>query len=461
MSKPSTKILKDSMGEMKVPTHVLYGASTQRAVDNFPISGRGLPAEMIHILGLIKVKAAETNARLGHLDKGVARAVAAAAWEVYQGRWDGEFVVDLYQTGSGTSTNMNANEVIAHRAVQLKRGSAISPNDHVNFGQSSNDVIPTMIHITVAEHLVERLLPALAVLRTELTHKARQFDKIVKTGRTHLQDATPIRVGQVFSGYAHQIQLAIERFKSLQPRLCELPLGGTAVGTGINTDPRFARLTIAALSKELGIRFTEARNHFQAQACPDSLMELAAQLKVLAVALNRIGRDIRFLACGPHAGIGELQVPAVQPGSSIMPAKVNPVIIESLIQVCARVIGNETTVTMAMMESNCELNTAYPVMGDALFQSVDLLATKIYNFAAKCLKGITVNVTRCRDLLDRNYALGTALNPIMGYQIVAAVIKEASAKHMSLRDAFLKTGRISKAELDRHLNPWPMTKPGV
>lgn len=462
MTKTAYKTLKDSMGEMQVPAHVMYGASTQRAVENFPVSGRGFSGEMIHILGLIKCKAAEVNAKLKHLDGKTAKAVAEASWEVYQGGWDKDFVVDLYQTGSGTSTNMNANEVIAFRATQLLNGKqTVSPNDHVNFGQSSNDVIPTMVHIAVTQQLAERLLPALFVTRAELLRKAKAFDKIVKTGRTHLQDATPLRVGQVFSGYAHQITLAIERFKSLLPRLAELPLGGTAVGTGINTDPKFARLTIAAISEELGIHFSETRNHFQAQACPDSLMELAAQLKVLAIALNRIARDIRFLACGPHAGIAELAVPAVQPGSSIMPAKVNPVIIESLIQVCARVIGNETTVAMGMMESNCELNTAYPVIAGALFESMDLLSAKLYNFTAKCLKGLTVNEKRCTDLLDRNYSLGTALNPILGYQTVAAVIKEAAAKGVSLREAFLKTGKISKAELDKHLNPWPMTEPGV
>lgn len=455
MPKQSTKILKDSMGEMRVPAHVKYGASTQRAVENFPVSGRGFPKEMIHILGLIKCMAAQVNARLGHLDRHRAKAISRMAWEVYQGRWDSEFVVDLYQTGSGTSTNMNANEVIAGHTA------GISPNDHVNFGQSSNDVIPTMIHITVTQQLVERLIPALQVLRAELLCKSRQFDKVVKTGRTHLQDATPLRVGQVFSGYAHQITLALERFRSLQPRLAELPLGGTAVGTGINTDPKFARLTIAAISKELGIRFTETRNHFQAQACPDGLMELAAQLKVLAISLNRICRDIRFLGCGPNAGIAELQIPAVQPGSSIMPGKVNPVIIESLVQVCARVIGNEATVTMGMMESNCELNTAYPVIAGALFESIDFLAAKIYNFTARCLKGLTVNQKRCAELLDHNYALGTALNPILGYQTVAAVIKEAAAKGLSLREAFLRTGKISRAELDKHLDPWPMTRSGV
>jgi fumarate hydratase class II len=318
-----------------------------------------------------------------------------------------------------------------------------------------------MVHLAVTQHLAKRLMPALFVVRAELLRKSKKFDKIVKTGRTHLQDATPLRVGQVFSGYAHQITLAIERFSSLMPRLAELPLGGTAVGTGINTDPRFARFTIAAISEELGLRFSETRNHFQAQACPDGLMELAAQLKVLALSLNRIGRDIRFLACGPHAGIAEFNVPAVQPGSSIMPAKVNPVIIESLIQVCARAIGNEATVAMGMMESNCELNTAYPVIAGALFESVDLLAAALYNFTIRCLKGLTVSEKRCADLLDRNYSLGTALNPVLGYQMVAATIKEAAAKGMSLREAFLKTGKISKADLDKHLNPWPMTKPGV
>ncbi len=462
MPRPAHKILKDSMGEMKVSRHVSYGASTQRAVENFPVSGRGLPAEMIHILGLIKCKAAEVNAKLGHLDKRTAKAVAQASWEVYQGKWDRDFVVDLFQTGSGTSTNMNANEVIATRAMALLKGrEMVSPNDHVNFGQSSNDVIPTMVHLAVTQHLAERLLPALFVVRAELLRKSKQFGKIVKTGRTHLQDATPLRVGQVFSGYAHQITLAIERFSSLLPRLAELPLGGTAVGTGINTDPRFARLTTAMISEELGIKFSETRNHFQAQACPDSLMELASQLKVLAISLNRIGRDIRFLACGPHAGIAELVIPAVQPGSSIMPAKVNPVMIESLIQVCARVIGNESTVAMGMMESNCELNTAYPVMAGALFESVDLLSAVLYNFTARCLKGLAVNPKKCAELLDRNYSLGTALNPILGYQTVAATIKEAAAKGMSLREAFLKTGKISKSDLDKHLDPWPMTEPSI
>lgn len=464
-TKQTTRTERDSMGTMEVPMEALYGASTARAVANFPISGRFVPSAVIHALGEIKGAAAATNARLGLIPKEIAEAITRAAREVTQGQWDAEFSVDVYQTGSGTSSNMNANEVIAHRASGLlggKKGSThVHPNDHVNYGQSSNDVFPTAIHLATASGVKWGLLPALKRLEQGLETKARQLAKVVKSGRTHLQDATPICLGQEFSGYAHQVRLAQERLVDCLPRLCELPLGGTAVGTGVNTHPQFPRRAIALLRKSTRLPLRETRNHFQAQAAPDTLVELAAVLKVAAVALSKIGNDLRWLASGPRCGLGELILPAVQPGSSIMPGKINPVIIESLLQVCARVMANDTAVTQGGMGGCFELNMMYPVMADALVESLDLMTAAVDNFRTKCLVGLRPDAKRCAELLEKNLSVGTSLAPVIGYDAAAAVIKKAFANGATLRETAANTTDLTPRELAHLLDPSKHTKPGI
>ncbi|MBI2344408.1 MAG: class II fumarate hydratase [Deltaproteobacteria bacterium] len=460
-----TRMETDSMGPMAVPTAALYGASTARAVENFPISGAGIPAAVIRALGLIKWAAAEVNGALGLVPKGKTMAIAKAAQEVACGEWHEHFVVDVYQTGSGTSSNMNANEVIANRAALLLGkaigSKAVHPNDDVNFGQSSNDVFPTAIHVAVAREIVDQLLPALAGLEKALKVKARAFDKIVKAGRTHLQDATPIRLGQEFSGYAHQIRLSQERLQATLPRLYELPLGGTAVGTGVNTHPQFAQKTIAKLRQATGIGFRETRNHFQAQAAPDVFVELAGQLVATAVAMTKIANDIRWLASGPRCGLGELILPAVQPGSSIMPGKINPVILESVIQLSARVIANGTAVTLGGQGGYFELNVMYPLMADALCESIALLTAGAKNFAEKCVTGLKADAARCAALLEQNLTVGTSLAPVIGYDAAAKIIKEAFANGSTLREVAEKRTDLSQAQLAVLLDPSQHTRPGI
>jgi len=456
------RIEKDSLGEMKVPAGALYGAQTARAVANFPVSGLPLPQPLLRALGLLKKHAAETNASLGLLPEELAEAIVKAATEVIDGKLDSQFPVDIFQTGSGTSSNMNSNEVIANRAAQLLGqpigSKAVHPNDHVNMGQSSNDVFPSAIHIACAEQLHKSLLPALEQLLQQLAEKAEEFKDVLKIGRTHLQDATPVKLGQVFSGYARQVELAHERLSVVSSGLYELPLGGTAVGTGINTHPEFAPRTIAAIARETCLPFREASNHFEAQGAKDALVTTSCSLKSCAVSLFKIANDIRFLASGPRCGIGELILPAVQPGSSIMPGKINPVMAESLMQVCAQVFGNDATISLSGLSGNFELNVMMPVMAYNILQSIELLSNGIRAFDEQCLAGLKADEQRCKDLLEQSLALVTALVPEIGYDRAAELAKEAHKTGKTLRELALADG-IPATTLDRLLDPARMTKP--
>ena len=418
------------MGEMSVPADALYGAQTQRAVENFPISDLRFPREFIRAIGLIKLAAARSNMALGLLDEKLGEAIVRAAQEVIDGNLDEHFVLDIFQTGSGTSTNMNANEVIANRAIQILGGvvgskEPVHPNDHVNMGQSSNDVIPTAMHIAVLESIVQSLIPALRTLYRSLARKAKEFDPIVKIGRTHLQDATPVRLGQEFGGYARQVELGIRRLEKLRDTLSELPLGGTAVGTGINAHPKFAEKTIAHLSKLTGLKLREAENHFEAQSGKDAIVETSGALKTIAVSLTKIANDIRWLASGPRCGIGEISLPETQAGSSIMPGKVNPVIAESLLMAAAQVIGNDLTMTIGGQSGVFELNVMMPVMAHNVLESIRLLAASAKNFSDRCVSGIQVNRDRANDSIEKSLAMCTALAPEIGYDAAAAIAKEA------------------------------------
>ena len=464
MTSNATRIERDSMGEMPVPADALYGASTMRAVLNFPISDLRFPRQFIRALGLIKLVAAQTNHELGALDAGLADAIVSAAQEVVDGQHDAHFVLDIFQTGSGTSTNTNANEVIANRAAQLL-GSGLGsrmvhPNDNVNLGQSSNDVIPSAIHLAALLSIKEELLPALALLETELQAKADQFWPVIKTGRTHLQDATPVRLGQEFSGYAGQAAYSITRVKRAQDALAEVALGGTAVGTGVNTHPEFAARACARISALTGVNLRETGNHFQAQAALDGIVEASGQLKTVAVSLHKIDNDIRFLGCGPRAGLGEINLPEVQPGSSIMPGKVNPVISESVIQVAAQVIGNDATVALAGAGGYFELNTMMPVAAYNLLQSVALLAASARNFAVQCVSGITATDTG-PAMVEKGLMLGTALAPSIGYDAAAGIAKKAAETGSTIREVARRETTLSEAELDALLNPAEMTRPSL
>jgi fumarate hydratase class II len=456
---------KDSMGTMQVPASALYGAQTARALDNFPVSGTSMPAAFLKTLGMIKQHAARVNRELGLLDSALALAIMDAAEEVVTGELLEHFPIDVYQTGSGTSSNMNANEVIANRAAQLlerKLGDkSVHPNDHVNLGQSSNDVIPTALHIAAATELQHQLLPALNALQQQLAAKAGEFDAIIKIGRTHLQDATPIRLGQVFSGYARQVELAIQRLTAAQTGLFELPLGGTAVGTGINTHPRFAEGVIAGISEVTGLPFREAQNHFEAQASKDAVVTVSGALKGAAVALFKLANDIRFLASGPRCGIGELQLPAVQPGSSIMPGKVNPVMAESLIQVCAQVIGADAAITIGGLAGNFELNVMMPMMTHNLLQAIALLGNAVRLFSDRCVSGLQANRERCAELVEQSLAMVTILAPVIGYDRAADLAKQASMSGKTIRETVREAKLLSEEELERILDPRPMTEPGL
>ncbi|MHC4550836.1 MAG: class II fumarate hydratase [Planctomycetota bacterium] len=441
----STRIEKDSMGEMTVPADALYGASTQRAVENFPISGRRLPRPFLRAVGLIKQAAAETNAELGALDAERAAAIGQAAAEVIAGDHDAHFPVDVYQTGSGTSTNMNANEVIANRACQLLGkpiGSreVVHPNDHVNRGQSSNDVIPTALHIACAEQVAHRLLPALDRLHEALAAKAQAFDHVLKIGRTHLQDATPIRLGQVFSGFAHQVQNGAVRLQHCLPQLHELALGGTAVGTGINCPEGFAEKTIRRIAAATALPFAEAHNHFEAQAARDAAVELSGSLKTVAVSLHHIANNIRFLGSGPRCGIGEILIPATQPGSSIMPGKVNPVMSEMVMQVAMRVVGNDAAVAAGGASGVFDLNVSLPLMADALLESIRLLANACEVFSERCVRGLEADEERCAELIEKSLMLCTALAPHLGYDRAAAIAKRAHAEKKTVRQVATEMG---------------------
>ena len=456
------RVETDSLGEMRVPEEALYGASTQRAVENFPISGQRFGRGFIRALGLIKQAAALTNAELGSLDQELADAIASASAEVADGTWDGQFVVDIYQTGSGTSTNMNANEVIARRASQLLAGkeTQVHPNDHVNFGQSSNDVIPTAIHVAARMAMEGELIPALEALRSALLEKAQAFDDIVKSGRTHLMDATPVRLGQEFGGYARQVGLGIGRVKAGSQELAEVALGGTATGTGINTHPRFAETALKRVSAATGIPFREAEDHFEAQGARDGTVSASGALNTVATSLMKIADDIRWLASGPTSGIRELRLPAVQPGSSIMPGKVNPVMAEALMMVAARVMGNHATITVAGSRGNFELNVMMPVLAHALLESVTLLANACRAFRDRCVIGIEADPARARELLEKNPSLATALNPRIGYDKAAEVAKEAAREGISVREVVRRHGLIPDQEIDEALDAHDMTTGG-
>jgi fumarate hydratase class II len=449
---------------MEVPGDAYYGASTQRAVLNFPVSGLRFNRGFIRVLGLIKMAAARVNADLGLLDSKLAGAIQGAAREVADGKLDDQFVVDIFQTGSGTSTNMNANEVIANRAAELlggERGSKlVHPNDHVNLGQSSNDVIPTAIHLAALEGIEGRLIPALEGLQAALEAKSKEFWDIVKTGRTHLQDATPIRLGQEFAGYAGQAQRSLRRLRRAQEELSEVALGGTAVGTGVNTHPEFASRVCELLSRELGVAVRETDNHFQAQNTLDAVLAASGSLRSAAVSLMKIANDIRWLGSGPRAGLGELALPEVQPGSSIMPGKVNPVIAESLIQVAAQVIGNDAAVCVAAQGSYFELNMMMPVAAHNLLESIDLLAAAAANFSEQCIQGLTAT-ERGPQMVERGLAIATTLAPVIGYDAAAAIAKEAAASGRTIREVAREKTELSDEELGRILDPAAMTEPGL
>ena len=465
-AKPSgaTRIERDSMGEVAVPADAYYGVQTARAIENFPISDLRFPRSYIRAMGLIKYAAATVNHSLGSLEKKHADAIRKAAREVIDGKWDAEFPVDIFQTGSGTSTNMNTNEVISNRATELlggARGSKlVHPNDHVNQGQSSNDVIPTAIHVAAIETIERRLIPALKRLHRALNAKARAFNKIVKIGRTHLQDATPVRLGQEFSGYARQIELALDRAKRAQEALREAALGGTAVGTGLNTHPAFAAKVLALVSREIGCKVEEAANHFEAQSAQDSVVEASGELRTIAVSLMKIANDIRWLGSGPRCGLGEINLPETQPGSSIMPGKVNPVIAESVTMVCAQVIGNDVTITVGGQAGNFELLVMLPVMAYNLLQSIELLATASGNFALRCIEGIQVNEQRCKDSIEGSLAMCTALAPEIGYDAAAKVAKEAYRTGKTVRRVAREQKLVQEQRLEKIMDPWRMTKPG-
>ena len=457
------RIERDSMGEMKVPADALYGAQTQRAVENFPISGQRFGRAMIRALGLVKRAAARANGELGTLEPRVAEAISEAAAQVARGEWDDEFVVDVYQTGSGTSSNMNTNEVVAALATRSlgPDGAGVHPNDHVNFGQSSNDVIPTAIHVAARMSLEGELIPALEALHGALEEKAREFDHVLKSGRTHLMDATPVRLGQELGGYAAQVAKGIRRLAAASHELGEVALGGTATGTGINTHTRFAERAIWYLSQDSGLEFREAEDHFEAQGARDDLVNAHGALNTVAVSLMKIADDLRWLASGPTSGLSEISLPAVQPGSSIMPGKVNPVMSEALMMAAARVAGNHTTLTVGGGRGNFELNVMMPVMAHAFLESVTLLAGAVRAFTARCVTGIGVNEERCRELLERNPSIATALNPYIGYDAAAEVAKQAAQEGRSVREVVLERGLLEPQVVDEALNVRDMTEPGL
>jgi fumarate hydratase, class II len=428
---------RDTMGEMRVPTGALYGAQTARALENFPISGKRFPRSFIRALGLIKSAAAKVNG---------ASAIEAAAEEVVEGRHDGEFAIDIFQTGSGTSTNMNANEVIGRLAKA-------HPNDDVNRGQSSNDAIPTAMHIAAAEAVNTRLLPAMRQLEASLRRKAAEFHDIIKIGRTHLQDAVPVRMGQEFGGYARQVEVCIGRIEAALPGIYELPLGGTAVGTGLNAPPGFARAVIAEMARRTGLPFVEASDHFEAQAARDSACFLSGALRTYACALTKIANDIRWLGSGPRCGLGELKLPAVQPGSSIMPGKVNPVIAESLLMVCAQVIGYDATIAWCAAAGNFELNVMMPVMAYDLLESIELLAAGSKNFAGKLVDGLEADRKRAEGFVEQSLAMATSLAPVIGYEKAAALAKEAYANGRTIREVAREKAGLSEERLNALLDP--------
>ena len=460
MSSDKFRIEKDSMGELKVPQDALYGAQTQRAIDNFPVSDLVLPRDFIRALGLIKIACARANVELGQLDQNIADAICDAAQRVADGEFDAHFPVDVFQTGSGTSSNMNANEVIAHLASdQLE--SQVHPNDHVNMGQSSNDVIPTAIHVSASIAIARELLPALKHLSSCLRGKAQEVDKFVKTGRTHLMDAMPVTLGQELNAWATQVENGHARVEGALMRLHELTQGGTAVGTGINAHPDFAQKVANQLSTLTKLKFTSKPDKFEGLSCQDAAVEMSGQLKTVAVSLTKIANDLRWMNSGPLAGLGEIALPALQPGSSIMPGKVNPVIPEATAMVCAQVIGNDTTITIAGQAGNFQLNVMLPVIAYNLIQSVQLLANSCRLMADKAIAGFSVNEDALSNALSRNPILVTALNSVIGYEKGAAVAKKAYAEGITVIESALQLTDLSEAELKKLLDPANLTKGGI
>lgn len=457
-----TRVVNDSMGEIEVPADALYGAQTQRAKNNFPISDHTFGRGFIEALGLIKYAAADVNKGLGKLEPSIADAIKEAALEVAEGKHDRHFVLDIFQTGSGTSTNMNANEVIASRANQIlgDAESPIHPNDHVNFGQSSNDTIPTAIRVSAVKAVREALIPALAHLRSALDKKGGEYANVVKTGRTHLMDAMPITIGQQFAGYSRQIALGVERLESALHRMVELPQGGTAVGTGVNTDPEFGGRIAATLAQRTGLPFLEATDHFEAQSTVDAPVELSGQLKTIAVGLFKMANDFRWMNSGPNAGLGEIQLPPLQPGSSIMPGKVNAVIEESLTMICAQVIGNDAAITVGGQSGNFELNVMLPVVVHNLLESIHLLANGARNFADRSVSGLVVREEEIAKTVGRNPILVTSLNPLIGYDAAAKIAKKAFQEQRAVFDVAREMTDLSDEDLKKALDPLAMTKGG-
>ncbi len=455
------RIEKDSLGEVHVPADAIYGAQTQRAVDNFPISGQRMPRAFIQALGQIKRAAANANADLGLLDRPVANAIIEAADPVISGHFDDQFPIDVYQTGSGTSSNMNANEVIAKLATDLLQGQKVHPNDQVNLCQSSNDVIPTSIQIAASCEIERQLIPALVRLENALQEKSQDFDDVVKSARTHLMDATPITMGQEFGGYAMQVTRSIRRIKTGQDELAEVPLGGTATGSGINRHLEFPERTLTYLSQEAGVRFREAEDHFEAQSARDAIVSASGALNTTAVSLMKIANDIRILSSGPTSGLSEIILKPLQPGSSIMPGKVNPVLCEAMMMVCARVMGNHTTLTICGQHGNLELNVMMPVMAVALLESIELLASACNAFVDRCLSGMEANRTRCQELLELNPSLATALNSAIGYDQAAKIAKEAVSSGRTVREVALELNVLDEETLDALLDVRNMTQPGI
>ncbi len=461
-----TRMEKDSLGEVEVPGGAYYGAQTERARQNFPVSGLRFPRRFIEALGLIKGEAAAVNEEMGIVPAGPAEAIRSAAEEVARGERDQDFPLDIFQTGSGTSTNMNANEVIANRAIELMGGQIgskhpVHPNDHVNAGQSSNDVIPTAIHVAAYSAIVEDLEPALTRLAEALERKAAELDDVVKIGRTHLQDAVPVRLGQEFGGYAQQVRYALDRLAAVKPRLAELALGGTAVGTGLNAPPGFADRVIARLAARTGHPFVPAPNRFEALAAKDAAVEASGALKTIAVSLTKIANDIRWLASGPRCGIGEISIPSLQPGSSIMPGKVNPVIPESVLMVCAQVVGNDVTITLAGMSGVFELNVMMPVIAYNLEQSIAILAAAARLLAERTVEGITANRERAEELVEKSLAMVTSLVPKIGYDAAAEIAKESVKTGRTVRELAREKGVLPEAELNEALDPRGMTEGGI
>ncbi|MFM9877380.1 MAG: class II fumarate hydratase [Rhodoglobus sp.] len=464
MSTPEFRIEHDTMGEVRVPASALYGAQTQRAVENFPISGAGLERAQIIALARIKRAAAIVNGEMGVIDQGIADAIAAAAERLIAGEHHEHFPVDTYQTGSGTSSNMNMNEVLAQVATEIL-GAPVHPNDHVNASQSSNDVFPTSVHLAVTGALLHDLIPALEHLAVALEKKAVLWKDAVKSGRTHLMDATPVTLGQEFAGYARQVRLGVERVQGSIVHVAEVPLGGTATGTGINTPKGFPQRVIAVLATDSGLPITEALDHFEAQSARDGLVEASGALRVIAVSLTKICNDLRWMGSGPNTGIGELHIPDLQPGSSIMPGKVNPVIPEAVLMVAARVIGNDATIAWAGASGNFELNVAIPVMGTALLESIRLLANSSIALADKTVDGLEANLVRARAMAESSPSIVTPLNKFIGYESAAKIAKHSVAKGMTVREAvidlgFVERGEISVEQLDTALDVMSMTHPG-